>query len=1306
MTYDLGYSMTERELYGVYLASALADGTKFTINGENLSAKEAKIEDLLKDLTNYQDSIFDDITYTNRVELRYGGEIVDYDKYVGVNKDKLELGNADIDEIKYRDVFKSNDKYSYEYYYKATIDITVDQQATGVQNYQIVNVNEETESIVEFFGIRHVTTGNLVSKSEFSSAVNLSYEICNPDDTIKDLNSRTADAYAGINFVDNTKQYFKIEVGKRNSQNGVYDFEFLPLGAGNTGNFILTKLTYTANGISKDFYIVLKIMPDYYVTFNNVENGVEEEKGNDIILSNSQSIISVENIKDDEYYEDFTLLKTSSTDSGILSIKHKNGLNPDTELASNFKVTLPLDQDDYNNSINVNNKLKLEDSSNWSSITEVITDEKGEKTTTITKGYELIGSSKFTQVPKVVFGEQKYYIEVEDDFGFRIRLYFSLKLVGGSSPKQYSSSAVSVVEGKGVDITARYEQLAITEGEADNEGVTPLIIHSTYIDPESADITLIELSGIEAYGFVKSYDEYLTVEDGKYTAKENKGIGEVDNKAKTKEISNTGTSSCSIKDIMGKDVEEGEKYTLTVIDGTATFNYSGNDITLSNNTATITIGKDNKDELKVTVAEGKSVKFGLSLSSKTKTYSIKEIMKLNRDLKEGEVYTLKVTSGEATFEYSEKDITLTDNTATITIGKDNTDKLEVKVEADKSVTFSISKKYSLDTIYSKYLSVPAIQYVTVNKVIFKDESGNELETVGEDKFNKDDESNKVINTLATSDKLTFNGYSPRSVKTMFTMPTLDSSIFGTNSTARVTMYIELRYENGKNTEVCTVPVNIEVTRGLTLQEGDTNVAEDDIPFEVADIFKVQTSEGETKTSLSYINDTLEVKVNAGSNVKFKLIKGDVTKEHSISNVGYNYGKTYYLSISEILGENVKVGDQITIEVDKENSGKATFAYLVEANNLTTTTLNLEDVTKYNFTISAITQDKISVDNSTMLSPNSYYKQAKYYLVAKKDTNKYYRFVKNYYVTGKYYKMRNTSTHEIDNLLNINTTTSPTVWGANLLFYNLIADGDIVNLGTASPADVNNLIFEIDKTESSTDDDIATIDENSGVITIKEGFTKDNYVKVNIYQKISGDGSKYKLGSIRLGLKDGVSKTISNKDGTSSKTETYSIKEILGKDVAEGEKYTLKVTDGEATFKYSGNDITLADDKTATITIGENNTDELKVTVDKGKSVTFSIPIDTADGDTIGKYYSAPETGFKFDEYASTAESKTATIVGFDKKLFVGDKVIPSTVTYNNASYKVTKIADKAFENCTGLTSITIPENIKASVLMHSKVVQA
>ena len=46
-----------------------------------------------------------------------------------------------------------------------------------------------------------------------------------------------------------------------------------------------------------------------------------------------------------------------------------------------------------------------------------------------------------------------------------------------------------------------------------------------------------------------------------------------------------------------------------------------------------------------------------------------------------------------------------------------------------------------------------------------------------------------------------------------------------------------------------------------------------------------------------------------------------------------------------------------------------------------------------------------------------------------------------------------------------------------------------------------------------------------------------------------------------------------------------------------------------------------------------------------------------------------------------------------EKEYSGDIVIPESITYNNSKYSVTSIGAHAFMECTGLTSVTIPNSV-------------
>ena len=69
-------------------------------------------------------------------------------------------------------------------------------------------------------------------------------------------------------------------------------------------------------------------------------------------------------------------------------------------------------------------------------------------------------------------------------------------------------------------------------------------------------------------------------------------------------------------------------------------------------------------------------------------------------------------------------------------------------------------------------------------------------------------------------------------------------------------------------------------------------------------------------------------------------------------------------------------------------------------------------------------------------------------------------------------------------------------------------------------------------------------------------------------------------------------------------------------------------------------------------------------------------------------YDAEINGVYYDFDYSAKEVKVAY-----SPQYTGSVTIPETVTYNDVTYSVTSIGLSAFYNCTGLTSVTIPNSV-------------
>ena len=494
-------------------------------------------------LTNYFDSTFTNASLSARVTMTYGGHEVAYSKFSNL----LSYYVPDISDTEVEKSFANDDldiatdigtattaitKFSFgysnggyvgetesasiakefqaSYRYLADLDIVVG--AVSDNGGSVKLEANQTINLVEKFNVRRKTTGEKIQMSDMVSG-NANFTLTTVGNTNEVGNGAR---YLGISAVRTDE----VEETDRTT----YDWIITGNGADNDGQDVSLTLTYVIGDFEKTFNLTVHVVNDYSITFDGSGNLDNEGSEDAPVYSNKERpyVVNTSSFKENEEGkataeillagESAVINSGSVASTPYMSITHRNASGQGERSVLDFSYTITTNQisgdTTYNIPNNINAKLEMS-SNNW---TESTTD----NTTTYTwnKG---TARSLVMKVNQVVFGSQYYRIELVDEYGYTIYLYFTLDS-GEEPPEIYTKSgdsSLSLTEGETVAFGARYQRLSVTANN--NEPLKPgknelTITASPLQDPclttGDANVSqIINISNIDAWGFDQNYTE-------------------------------------------------------------------------------------------------------------------------------------------------------------------------------------------------------------------------------------------------------------------------------------------------------------------------------------------------------------------------------------------------------------------------------------------------------------------------------------------------------------------------------------------------------------------------------------------------------------------------------------------------------------------------------------------------------------------------------------------------------------------------------------------------------------------------------
>lgn len=1011
-------------------------------------------EDILNYLTennsnqNVFSSTFTSFELSSRITLTYAGYDVSYDKYSsmiqyftsdeddsGANLETLfsidkeaDLGTAvtGVDHFTFtylnggRLVGTQNQivkSFELKYRYMPDLDIQVGMSGEG----SLVEIEvEKPVRIVDAFDITRKSTGQAITMDEMVSG-QAGFTLVENGDSNQTAGGQR---YIGISPV----QYSGTDI--------VYDIELTGNGAPNEGKDVTFTLTYTVDGFNRTFTVTVKVMPDYQFEVN----GRVVDLGESTRFSNQGSPYVFE--PDDTSAlvlagEDYTLSTTDGEPTTIepyLSVVHANSADGVELSVANFNYSMTVDETgSYNIAGNITAKL---DMSGWNGEGNPLTCYTWNKT-----GNSLV----FEKVKEVEFGEQKYHLVAEDDFGYKFDLYFTLSSGNTENPSiSTESGALSLTEGEKVAFGAIYEELTVQleDGGSGDQGGN-LVITSQSWKPSSSDGTqVILIQNMEAWGFDEDYyNAGSTFVDGDYfggtgLAKDTQGyklgeqnlVGSFTNSSESVNFYLNSTESqkyLKVPNFVDVTIDSIAYYYQDQQVGTEDYSSSAKKIASASG-LTNARGGD---------ADGGYYGVGgnTTLTLPTIYPSMTWIYGTGNSVQVTMVVTLKYTpageSGNTEYYQMQQQITLSKTSQITAEHQYAADNTAITLKDYISVTDNAAPVDDY-TIYDDTLAVAVEEQSTTRFDLTYTPTDN------------NEEQSQTVTLSAGNAATTYKSLYYSSLSGAFNQVLTGGKITITPHDDNATFYYG-NNENGGNEEVLS-----------TNKTSFTKVAD-------VNYFRVETFDG-----------------SAWSNYTSN-IEGTPVDNYDPVNGGYD------ISLTDENG---------TITISASDLGNP--------ENFRISYNGVYYYPQLEFTIADITTDYITVASHYQLSSGQS-QTNQYYVISWGE--KAYRYTHQFSVTGTFASIESpTSIYTLP--LGPSDPIQISTWAEGVT-YTQVADGELDAENLLANYSGDNLYFNITSDGTSGGTGLASIDAGTGAITLQDGFTASHYVTVQIYQKVSGiDGS--------------------------------------------------------------------------------------------------------------------------------------------------------------------------------------------------------